>query len=217
MHLRVLTLFCLLTVFTLNICATDKSLTLKFGPYWPQDLKHSERPTAFDWTVLSGISFDKTVTLGAGFDFIWNKNSKENKIAPNLFQEELIERTLMFPVTAFLSISPLPDFIVSPSISGQAGIGFLHFSKKDIYEKDINEVESLENLFGIYDENGWYFGAVFKIAVDALINLSPHASLFGGLDYLWSKPKKIKRSDPHLFTRRNMNGWGLRFGINLFL
>ncbi len=204
MHLRVLTFFWLLTVFALNICATDKSLTLKFGPYWPQDLKHSERPTAFDWTVLSGISFDKTVTLGAGFDFIWNKNSKENKIAPNLFQEELIERTLMFPVTAFLSISPLPDFIVSPSISGQAGIGFMHFSKEDIYFIDVRPIESIP---GLYDENGWYFGAVFKIAADILINLSPHVSLFGGLDHLWSKPKRIKRSD-HLYYKRNMNGGG---------
>jgi len=214
MLIRIPTIFLLITVFTLNICAYDKTLTLKFGPYWPEDLKHSERTTAFDWSLLSGISFDKTVTLGAGFDFIWNKNSKENKIAPHIFQEELIERTLMFPITAFLSINPLPDFLVSPSISGQAGIGFMHFSKKDIYIKDI--VESLENPFDIYDENGWYFGAVFKIAVDALINLSPNVSLFGGLDHMWSKPKKIKRSDPHLFTRRNMSGWGLRFGINLF-
>lgn len=55
-----------------------------------------------------------------------------------------------------------------------------------------------------------------KIAADVLINLSPHVSLFGGLDHLWSKPKRIKRSD-HLYYKRNMNGWGLRFGINLFL
>lgn len=215
MHLRILTLFCLLTVFTLNTCAVDKSLTLKFGPYWPEDLKHSERSTAFDWSVLSGISFDKTVTLGAGFDFIWNKSSKENKIAPHLFQEELLERTLMFPLTAFLSITPLPDFLVSPSIFGQAGIGFMHFSKKDIAIEEM--IESIIPHFIPYDENGWYFGAVFKIAIDALINLSPQVSLFGGLDHLWSKPKKIKRSDPHLFTRRNMNGWGFRCGINLFL
>ncbi len=213
MHLRVLTW--LLTILTLNIFAFDKTLTLKFGPCWPEDLKHSERTTAFDWSLLSGISFDKTVTLGAGFDFLWNKNSIENKIAPHLFQEELLERTLMFPITAFLCITPLPDFLISPSISGQAGIGFMHFSKKDVYKKYPDLIESIENSFDIYDENGWYFGAVFKIAADVLINLSPHVSLFGGLDYLWSEPKKIKRSDPHLFTRRNMNGWGLRLGINL--
>ncbi len=211
MRLRIPAIFGLLTAFTLNICAFDKTLTLKFGPYWPEDLKHSERSTAFDWSLLSGISFDKVVTLGAGFDFIWNKNSKENKIAPQIYQEELIERSLMFPITAFLSISPLPDFLVSPSISGQAGIGFMHFSKKDI------NVEPIGSIPELYDKSGWYFGAVLKVAVDALINLSPHVGLFGGVDHLWSKPKRIKRYDSHLFTRRNMSGWGVRCGLNLFL
>lgn len=214
MRLRIPTIFVLLTAFTVNICASNKTLTMKFGPYWPEDLKHSERSTAFDWSFLSGINFDKVVILGAGFDFIWNKNSKENKIAPRVFQEELIERTLMFPITAFLSISPFPDFLVSPSISGQAGIGFMHFTKQDIYFIDVIPIESLPTF---YDENGWYFGSVFKVAADALVNLSPNVSLFGGVDHMWSKPKRIKRYDSHLYTRRNMSGWGVRCGLNLYL
>ncbi len=212
MFLRIPALLCLLTVLSVNICASDKTLTLKFGACWPEDLLHTGRSTALNWSVLSGVNFDKTVTIGAGFDFLWNKNSKINKIAPHIYKEELLERTLMFPLTAFLSISPMPDFLVSPSITGQAGIGFMHFSKEDITQN----FESLLEPFDFYDENGWYFGGVYKIAIDVMFNLSPRVSFFSGIDHLWSKPKKIKRSDPHLFTRRNMNGWGIRCGINLF-
>ncbi|HEX3018656.1 MAG TPA: hypothetical protein VHP36_00065 [Chitinispirillaceae bacterium] len=208
MHLRASTILCLITGFALNTVALDKTLNIQFGPCWPEDLKHSIRPTALNWSIQSGMNFDNTVSLGVAFDFLWNKGSKEEQITNHIFRYELIERTLMFPVTAFLSISPLSDLIVSPRITGQVGIGFMHFTKKD--------VEIIGSLPTLYDENGWYFGAVYKLGMDALINLKPGVSLFSGLDHLWSKPKKIKRSDPHLFTRRNMDGWGVRFGINLF-
>ncbi len=204
---RIPILLYIIIVFTLNICASDKTMVIKFGPCWPEDLKHSERTTALNWSFLSGINFEKVVSLGAAFDFLWNKSIKEDQIARHIFKEELLERTLMFPLTAFISISPLPDCIVTPSLSGQAGIGFMHYSKKD--------VEIVETRPELYDENGWYFGAVYKLALDALINIKPKVGLFGGVDHLWSKPKKMRRSDPHLFTRRNMNGWGLRCGVNL--
>lgn len=189
---------------------SENTMNIKFSPYWPEVLQNSPKTTAFDISIQTGRSIDRVVSFGAAFDFIWNKSSKKTKLGEHLYSEELIERSLLFPISGFLSISPLSDLPVSPAISGQAGIAFMHYKDRDI------DMDTELAIPIIFNENGWYFGPFFKLSVDALINVGPRAALFLGPEYTWSEQKKIRRSDPHLFTMRDMSGFGLRFGVSAF-
>lgn len=202
-------LFVLLTGL-ISSSAADKALNFKFGPYWPKALKHSPKKTALDLGIQSGYSVENKVSFGPAFDFIWSKRSDEIRIGPNLYKEEFQERTLMFPISFFLKLSPLSDLPVSPSFTGQIGLSFMHYKDKYAIPDELD-------LFVPYDENGWYFGPIYKLGIDILANIGRQVNIFGGTNYLWAKQKRIKRPSDNLFTRRNMSGWGLQFGIGLIL
>ena len=65
------------------------------------------------------------------------------------------------------------------------------------------------------DENGLYMGFYWKIAMDAVFNLGETSGLFAGIEYQFTRPKKITNKDTGTFTQRDMNGFGLRFGVRL--
>lgn len=200
------TILIALTIITSSLA--DKSFTVKFGPYWPDELQESEKPVALDLAIQSGVNIDKKVSFGAMFDFIWNKNSKEYNLGGNLYEEDLIDRTFMFPLSGYITISPLSELIVSPSLTAQIGMAFMYY--KDKY------VAVISNQFIPYEEDGWYFGPFIKLGLDAFFNISPNAAIFLGPEYTWAELKKIKRDNLFLFTKRDMSGWGLRFGVSAY-
>lgn len=72
-----------------------------------------------------------------------------------------------------------------------------------------------QDASSIVDENGWYFGLYWKIAADAVYDLSEKSGVFAGIDFQWSRPEKIEVNKSDLFTRRDMNGIGIRMGIKV--
>lgn len=192
--------------------ASEKILNFQIGPLWPYVLKETPEPTAWNTSMQIGRIIDRRISIGADINFLWNRYTDEELVTGNISQINSKQKTLCFPLTAFLTITPFPDLIVYPGISGQIGLNTMYYSKST---DSIGTNNSMTNGF---DENGWYMGFIGKIGADAYFALSDNSTIFAGMEYLWSNPKKItrKRTD-NLVARRKMSGFGLKFGIGLFL
>ncbi|MBN1575566.1 MAG: hypothetical protein JW913_03385 [Chitinispirillaceae bacterium] len=191
-----------------SVSATERVLTLKIGPTWPQELQWSEKPTAWDASVQAGLTFDRTITIGGGLDFLWNVNEKEKRLGGNQYQRTMTDKTFMFPLSGFFALTPIPYYRFHPCVSVQAGLNTMYFSHK---EKKIEQ----EDTSSLGNENGWYMGFYLKIAADAIFNIGEQSGLFAGVEYQWSKPKKLKKEDEDIFVRREMRGFGLRMGFRI--
>jgi hypothetical protein len=189
--------------------ASDQSVKIKIGPVWPRALFGNDNSTAWDASIVSGKSFDDRVTIGGGIDFLWNYTSKETRINKNSYRVDMEEKTFMFPLTGYLSLTPMPDLKVTPSLNGQLGLNTIYYSR------DERKIDASTPDTGLVDENGWYMGVYWKIAADAILRLSENTGFFVGLEYQHSKPIKLGDGDDDSRVRRDMSGLGLRFGLNL--
>lgn len=189
--------------------ASDQSVKIKIGPVWPRALFGNDNSTAWDASIVSGKTFDNRVTIGGGIDFLWNYTSKETRVNKNSYRVDMEEKTFMFPVSVYLSLTPLPDLKVTPSLNGQLGVNTMYYSR-DERKKDALTPDS-----GLVDENGWYMGVYWKLAADAILTLSENTGFFVGLEYQHSKPVMLGDGDDDSRVRRNMSGLGLRFGLNI--
>ncbi|MBN1603921.1 MAG: hypothetical protein JW915_20085 [Chitinispirillaceae bacterium] len=189
--------------------ASDQSVKIKIGPVWPRALFGNDNSIAWDASIVSGKTFDNRVTIGGGIDFLWNYTSKETRVNKNSYRVDMEEKTFMFPVSVYLSLTPLPDLKVTPSLNGQLGLNTMYYSR-DERKKDVLTPDS-----GLVDENGWYMGVYWKLAADAILTLSESTGFFVGLEYQHSKPVMLGDGDDDSRVRRNMSGLGLRFGLNI--
>lgn len=197
-------------VFCQSFTFAENQFSAKIGPAWPSSLWETEKPTAWDAGLQSGVVFDKRVSIGGSLDFLWNNDAKETSLGNETYQVSVKQRTFMFPVCAYLSITPLPDLILSPSISGYVGLNTMYFT----YRGDSTRIAT-STKEGRVDGNGWYMGLIWKIAADAVLRIGDNSSLFAGLEYQWSKPRKLGESEGNLYLRRNMSGLGVRMGIKV--
>ena len=80
-----------------------------------------------------------------------------------------------------------------------------------------NKRDTLKNdaVVQQYDEDGLYMGFYWKIAADVVFNLGETSGLFAGMEYQITRTKKITNKDEGIFTQRDMNGFGFRFGVRL--
>jgi hypothetical protein len=112
----------IVVLLLLSLSNAEKQFQAKIGPTWPSALWYTEKPTAWDASLQFGSVFDDKVAIGGAIDFLWNKDAKEQKVNSYVSRVDVLQRTFMFPVTAFLSITPAPDLFVQPCISGYIGL-----------------------------------------------------------------------------------------------
>lgn len=189
-----------------DLFSAERFLVMKIGPTWPKELQLTEKPTAWDGSLVTGLIVDQKIAFGGGVDFLWNVNRKTTKLEGNTYQIDKEEKTFMFPVSGYLAISPIPQFRVQPCISTQLGLNTMYYSSSK---------DTTGNRNGSRSENGWYMGFYWKIAADAVFNLGETSGLFAGLDYQFSKPKKLNVKSDDIFTQRDMNGVGIRMGLRV--
>lgn len=195
----------LLCFFSLTFA--EKQFALKIGPAWPSALWNTEKPTAWDASIQSGALFDDKVAIGGVIDFLWNNDAKETNKGNGIYEINVTQRTFMFPLSLYLSISPVPDLLIHPNIGGSVGLNTMYFSYKG------ESTDPLDN--SDLDGNGWYMGVIWKVYTDAELKLGRNSCLFAGIEYQWSKPRKLGSSDGNLYLRRNMSGLGIRMGIKV--
>jgi hypothetical protein len=195
----------------LSASASDKTVILKIGPTWPRELIGTDHSAAWDASVITGAIIDRRLTIGGGVDFLWNYYSKETKIQNNTYRKEKQEKTFMFPISGYLSLSPLPDLKVCPVLSGQLGLTTMYYTKDSLNNgKVINDTPYT-------DENGWYMGLYWKLALDAVVSLSENVGFFVGIDYQYSKPQQLGVKDKNNVVKRDMSGIGIRAGLSVAL
>lgn len=202
-----------LIVFALfcSAAASENVVTLKIGPTWPRVLLGSEKATAWDASIMAGKAIDDKFTIGGGLDFLWNNRSSEIPEGANTYRLEMSEHSFMFPLSAYLAVTPFPDLIVYPCLSGQIGLNMMYFSHQ---EDSTNTTGANPSKDQLQKNNGFYLGFFWKIAADALFNIGEHSAVFAGLEYQHSNPKKVSNNDKSdLFTKRNMSGIGIRMGF----
>jgi hypothetical protein len=203
----VMIIFCGILI-TVPSARADKLTILKIGPVWPIEMMQTERKTAGDATLIFGGIIDRKVAIGAGLDFLWNTNS-EKESEENGYRLKMVERTFMFPLSGYIAITPIPDYMFHPCVSAQVGLNTLY------YYQQADTVRN-ENVDKGVDKNGLYMGLYVKVAADAIYNIGDHSGIFIGIDYQWSQPKKLNVEPGDLFPKdRRMNGLGLRVGFRL--
>lgn len=185
--------------FTADIHA-EKAVTMKIGTVWPYDLLDNEKSTAWNASFQSGFIVDRKISFGAGLDFMWNVLTRERKSSGDALVFEEKKRMLSFPLSGFITLTPFPDLLIYPSLSGQVGFNTVYLSHDslDIDNKSLSE-------------NEWYLGVIGKIAADAMYNLSEDVALLLGVEYQWSKPVHVPKDN----TFKDMHGIGIRAGFRV--
>jgi hypothetical protein len=205
----------IIVLLLLSTSYAEKQFQVKIGPTWPSALWYTEKPTAWDASIQTGGIVDDKVAIGAAFDFLWNKDAKEQKVNSYVSRVEILQRTVMFPVMGYLSITPAPNLFVQPCISGYIGLNTMYFSYKGDSFKDSTNNSVLQRYTTPIDGNGWYMGLIWKVASDIVVQMGDNSGLFAGVEYQWSKPRKLGDNDGNLYIRRNMSGAGIRLGIKV--
>jgi hypothetical protein len=157
--------------------------------------------------VEAGMSVDRVVDVGGAVDFLWHTVAEERKIEGNVYQRDTQESTYMFPVTAYLRLNPVSHLMIHPVVQAQVGLNTMYFSHQ-------SEAIDSRDTETTVDESGFYMGAIWKFAADARYQVGDNSTLFAGLEYLLSRPKRIDTASD-IFVRRNMSGLGLRLGVML--
>lgn len=197
----------------ITVSNAEKLFQMKIGPTWPEALWNTGKPTAWNASLQSGSIFDDRIAIGGAIDFLWNYDAKEKKIADGIYKVDILQRTFMFPLMAFLSINPAPRLLVQPCFSGYIGLNTMYCSFKG--DKNSIVLDSLWHKLISIDDNGWYMGFIWKVSGDLVVRLGENSEFFSGIEYQWSKPRKLSQSNDDLYIRRNMSGVGIRFGIKI--
>ncbi len=203
-------LFLLLIAFAFSANSKEKVLSVGIGPSWPTALWGEDRPTAWNASLSTGITLDRKVSLGASADFLWNQVIEEDVLSQGTSIAQRQQRTFMFPLSAYLSLSPAPDLTVSPIIYTSVGLNTMYYSHEDKSDGDDGD--------GGINVNGFYMGVIWKVGTEAVMSLSENVSFSARLFYTISKLNKIEKSQgDSKLRRRNMSGFSLMGGLNFYL
>lgn len=183
-------------------------VNIGIGPTWPKDLRDSEKKTAWTATVEYGKIFDNILGFGAEVDFSWNVYYKDStaiidSVPVNVRLDE--NTILMFPVSAFVLLDPIPQFKLHPVVKGQVGFNMMVRSYKEL-DSTGNPIES--------PKNGFYIGVIGKISTDAVYDLGQHASVFAGFEYQWGKLRHKRENTSNQYDYFKFYGPGIRMGFS---
>jgi hypothetical protein len=201
-----LTLSCLLLSVLSTPASAEKMLSMKIGMTWPRELLSTGVPTG-DAEVNYGIIIDKKVAIGVSGNFLWNVQSKEEKVdtgGTGHYKTISAQRSFMFPIMGFFQLDPVPDLIVHPVGRFQIGYNSMIYS--------YTEADSLGN--NAKPLSPYFYGLIMKAGVDAIYDIGENSALFLGMEYRWADTKTATSG---LFDKRNMGGIGLSAGFRVIL
>jgi hypothetical protein len=193
----------------------ERTISLSIGPTWPGNnplITDSESSTAWNTSAEWAFAFDNYIAIGAKADFAWHSvsiadddsNSDDNSSGIDLPKIESQQRIFMFPLSLSLALSPLPQYRLHPVARGQVGYNSLVINYTD-YSEDENQ----DDIKEMEEAEGYYNGIMTKIGIDAVFDIGPQSSLFGGFEY------QIATVDNNTYEI-DMNAPALRFGISVY-
>jgi hypothetical protein len=201
-----LVLSCLLLSVLSTTASAEKMLSMKIGMTWPRALLSTGVPTG-DAEVNYGLIIDKKVALGISGNFLWNVQSKEERVdtgGTGHYKTINAQKSFMFPIMGFFQLDPVPDLIVHPVGRFQIGYNSMIYSYTEA-DPSGGEAKPLSPYF---------YGLIMKAGVDAIYDIGENSALFLGMEYRWAETKTATIG---LFDKRNMGGIGLSAGFRVIL
>lgn len=198
---------------------------LQFGPSWPRDIRDNApdgRRVALEAAGKAGTLIGDIAALGVGVDVLWNKSVDdstwqepgENDPAESITRvaDNKVKRWIMFPVSVFVTIDPVPGLVVRPAVTGQFGFNMMVYANKEFSYPEGGSYE--EGEWVKTSDTGFYPGLYGKVSLDAIANLGTEAvGAMLGISYQWSQPRRRVEGQPNVYTNKNMNGLGLHAGL----
>lgn len=179
----------------------EKLLQLNIGPAWTSDLLQTDRPTAWNAGLVSGMIFDKKIGIGLEIDLLWNTYAKEEKdSSTGAYRTTKQSKSFMFPIGGVLVADPFGDWIVHPAARFFVGYNSLIYGHKDSISTP--------------DTTRYYNGLILKGGIDACYNIGDLSAIFLGAEYQWADTRTLAKSNEPFF-RRNMSGVSIRAGFRV--
>ena len=197
-------IFCFLLMLSTAGYASERIASFSIGPVWPKDLLNSGRPTSWNAEGIYGIIVDRTVAFGLTSNFLWNTQSKEEKI-PATGRDSVIEshEYYMYPISGFIMFDPLYKRVIHPTFRLEIGYNSLKYYER---ESDVTAIDH---------PDGYYFGLYTKLAIDGTYDIGKHSSFFVGGSYQWADTRTTESN--HTYSRIDMSGLGLQLGFRFLL
>lgn len=188
------------------------------GPSWRRVLLDSEKPASMHVEAGYGRVFGEMVGIGAEVDFSWNHVSEDSSYVEQVSTDETEtvrvtlseDKRYVFPLSVFLSVDPIPQFLVHPVIKATYGLDMMVLSSREYDysgggdEPDINKAAN----------NGFYYGSAGSISADAVVSFVETVGFFAGVEYEWAKLRKNKRGTSNQYYQPEPDGWGMS-GVGL--
>ena len=216
MEIRPLFKSILITALLVSFGYSQNILNIGIGPTWQKELRGSEKPTVWNATVEYGFLFDNVIGIGLDVDFSWNNVTDDTTYQVTVGQTTITKtkkykdkKLLMFPISGFILIDPIPKYKVHPVIKGQFGF---NMGVKSLVQFDTAGVEQV--LHDSLDEDGFYIGMIGKASADAVFDLGEHAAIFAGFEFQWGKLKKKIKGSENEYFEHNTLGPGIRMGFS---
>jgi hypothetical protein len=200
------------------IASAGPYFQIQFGPSWPRDIRENApagRRVALEAAGKAGILVGDIAALGCAVDVLWNKSVEDSSwqatevrgvdtVTVPRTAENKVERWVMFPVSFFVTIDPVPGLVVRPALTGQFGFNMMVYSNKE-YEND----EWVKT-----SDTGFYPGLYGKVSLDAIANLGTEAvGAMLGLSYQFTQPRRRVEGTENVYTHKTMHGLGLHAGL----
>ncbi|MGM0444352.1 MAG: hypothetical protein ACQEQV_09210 [Fibrobacterota bacterium] len=198
----------LMCVFFALAAGAENAINLSVGPIWPTDnplIENSEQSFAWNAAAEWAFAFDNHISIGAKMDLLWHVTSNNGDTAQSssdlqgISKIESEQRIMMFPLSAFIQISPIPQYRLHPVIRGQVGYNSMTVRHTDYSESNDSNIDKVD---------GYYYGVSTRLGVDAVYDIGPKSSLFTGFEYHFSK----LRNDYEL----DMNAPAIRMGLSVY-
>jgi hypothetical protein len=179
------------------------------GPVWPKELNGSKKPAAWNMTIEYGRVFDDIIGVGCDLDFAWNYVVDQKQVEGDTlalkFSHSYEKKVFMFPISAFLSVDPVPNFVVHPVIKGQIGFNMM-FKHENGFDAQGNEHN--------WEDNGFYYGIIGKASIDGVFDMGAHAAVYAGFEYQWGIWRKKVKNQENAYYKPKYHGPGIRLGFS---
>jgi hypothetical protein len=180
------------------------------------DYFHQKESKAF-WLFGAeyGWLINEHFSLGPSINFSWNleKNRVTDTAAVaegmNLVKSK--ERVIAVPISVFMVIDPIPQFMFHPIIRAQVGYNSVFISNVN-YDKDLNNNPEAKERVKLAD--GYYNGIYTKFGAELMVDIGKQISLFAGPQWQISE---VERRGKKPVSEFNFNGFGFRFGASILL
>jgi len=171
----------------------------------------NEKDVKWQWLISGeyGWMLSDHVVWGASVSFA--RHLEKNRNPEKTYWIYSKERVVMFPVSMFVLIDPIPQYVVHPAMHISLGYNSVVISSVN-YEKGLIETAK------VGENDGYYNGFYTKFGMDCMFDIGKKTSLFVGPQWqISTTERRGKKEIENGVYEHKFNGFGLRLGVSILL